>query len=137
MTELTNAQTLFKPRQQDMIPLSELRAMRRPIEPHLSRSSVRRRSPWSVSLLTLASTGVALFLLCSILQSFLGRQLEPPGGCIGPRMRPSYIKFKGFDTEHTRFASKYSLYLYREDLVDEYSEENIGVRYSHPSSHHH
>lgn len=29
-------------------------------------------------------------------------------------MRPSYVRFSEFDTEHTRFASKYSLYLYRE-----------------------
>lgn len=111
-----------------MIPLAELKAMRRPIEPRLSRRSAHRRSPWAVSLLTLVATVVAIFILCSILHSFLNRQLEPPGGCVGPRMRPSYIKFRGFDTEHTKFASKYSLYLYREDLVDVYSEENIGVR---------
>lgn len=33
-------------------------------------------------------------------------------------MRPSYIHFSEFDTEHTRFASKYSLYLYREQGID-------------------
>lgn len=33
----------------------------------------------------------------------------------------------GFDTEHTRFASKYNLYLYREEGVNPYSQENIGV----------
>lgn len=42
-------------------------------------------------------------------------------------MRPTYIKLVGFDTEHTRFARKYGLYLYRERLVDDYSEEDIGV----------
>lgn len=34
-------------------------------------------------------------------------------------MRPSFAKLKDFDTEHTRFASKYSVYLYREEMVDE------------------
>lgn len=33
--------------------------------------------------------------------------------------RPIYIKFSDFDTEHTRFASKYNLYLYREGGFDE------------------
>jgi hypothetical protein len=44
-----------------------------------------------------------------------------------PSMSPTYIKLLGFDTEHTRFASKYGLYLYREEGVDEYSQDNIGV----------
>ncbi len=34
-------------------------------------------------------------------------------------MRPAFAKFSDFDTEHTRFASKYSLYLYREGGIDE------------------
>lgn len=33
-------------------------------------------------------------------------------------MRPSYTRFAEFDTEHTRFATKYSLYLYREQGID-------------------
>ncbi|BFZ59415.1 GPI inositol deacylase [Saitoella coloradoensis] len=33
-------------------------------------------------------------------------------------MSPSYARLTSFDTEHTRFASKYSLYLYREQGVD-------------------
>ncbi|KAM0325550.1 hypothetical protein ACHAQA_007537 [Verticillium albo-atrum] len=33
-------------------------------------------------------------------------------------MRPSYVRLREFDTEHTRFASKYSLYLYREQGID-------------------
>ena len=44
------------------------------------------------------------------------------------RMSPTYIKLSGFDTEHTRFATKYSLYLYREEGVDEYTQENIGLK---------
>ena len=34
-------------------------------------------------------------------------------------MMPTFTRFSDFDTEHTRFASKYSLYLYRERGVDE------------------
>ncbi|KAH6688077.1 PGAP1-like protein-domain-containing protein [Plectosphaerella plurivora] len=34
-------------------------------------------------------------------------------------MRPSYIHLKEFDTEHTRFATKYSLHLYREQGIDD------------------
>lgn len=34
-------------------------------------------------------------------------------------MRPYFAKYSDFDTEHTRFATKYSLYLYREGGVDE------------------
>lgn len=33
--------------------------------------------------------------------------------------KPIYTRFADFDTEHTRFASKYSLYLYREGGLDE------------------
>lgn len=42
-------------------------------------------------------------------------------------MAPSFLKIVDFDTEHTRFASKYNLYLYREQGVDPYDEDNIGV----------
>ena len=34
-------------------------------------------------------------------------------------MRTSFLRFSDFDTEHTRFATKYSLYLYREGEIDE------------------
>lgn len=43
-------------------------------------------------------------------------------------MTPTYIKLSGFDTEHSRFATKYSLYLYREEGIDEYTNDNIGLR---------
>ena len=38
--------------------------------------------------------------------------------------RPSYLRLDDFDAEHTRFASKYSLYLYREQGVDD--ERRVG-----------
>jgi len=61
---------------------------------------------------------IATILTTTIIQAFLTRQLDPKG-CAMSYMRPSFTKFEDFDTEHTRFASKYSLYLYRESGVDE------------------
>jgi len=45
-------------------------------------------------------------------------------------MRPSFAKLSDFDTEHTRFASKYSVYLYREGWwmrIQRYRIATIGV----------
>jgi len=78
----------------------------------------RLRSPWSTSLLTIITTGIALLALASIVHSFSSRQLDPKG-CRMSYMRPSFAQLSDFDTEHTRFASKYSVYLYREGMVDE------------------
>lgn len=86
-----------------------------------SRQNARRtrfRSPWTCSLLTLVTTAVASLCLFAILHSFVGRQLDTKG-CRMSYMRPSFAKLSDFDTEHTRFASKYSVYLYREGMVDE------------------
>ena len=78
----------------------------------------RLRSPWKSSLLTLVTTAGSIILLLSILNSFFTRHLDPKG-CKNCLMRPIFGKFEGFDTEHTRFASKYSLHLYREGGVNE------------------
>jgi glycosylphosphatidylinositol deacylase len=58
---------------------------------------------------------VSMFM---IFYSFTTRQLDSKG-CRMSYMRPAFAKLKDFDTEHTRFASKYSVYLYREATVDE------------------
>lgn len=76
------------------------------------------RSPWWCSFLTLATSVCSILLLLVVIHSFLNRQLDPKG-CKMCWMRPSFTRFSDFDTEHTRFASKYSLYLYREGGVDE------------------
>ncbi|OAX81867.1 hypothetical protein ACJ72_03792 [Emergomyces africanus] len=85
------------------------------------------RNPWSCSLLTLSLTFLSGLAFFGIVHSYMTRQIDPQG-CKTPRMMPTYIKLIGFDTEHTRFASKYGLYLYRERSVDEYSEQDIGLR---------
>jgi glycosylphosphatidylinositol deacylase len=78
----------------------------------------RARSPWRSSLLTISITALALVLLLSIVHAFLTRQLDPKG-CDMCWSRPIYLKFSDFDTEHTRFATKYSLHLLREGGFDE------------------
>lgn len=86
----------------------------------------RVRNPWRCTLSALATTALALLALLSIIHSYATRQVDTTG-CVVPLMNPAFIKLLGFDNEHTRFASKYGLYLYREGGVDEYNEENIGV----------
>ncbi|KAF2198966.1 GPI inositol-deacylase [Delitschia confertaspora ATCC 74209] len=76
------------------------------------------RNPWATSSITLLATALAFIIMGVIVHSFTTRQLDPKG-CEMSYMRPSFARFADFDTEHTRFASKYSLYLYREQLVDE------------------
>lgn len=86
-----------------------------------SRQTARRsrlQSPWSCSLLTFATTIISILSLAAIIHSFTTRQLDTKG-CRMSFMRPSFAKLSEFDTEHTRFASKYSVYLYREGQVDE------------------
>lgn len=85
----------------------------------------RSKSPWAIGLLTLLVSIVGLGFLATILNSSATRCLDAKG-CIMSYMRPSYFKLGDFDTEHTRFGGKYSLYLYREQGVDE--DEEIKVR---------
>jgi hypothetical protein len=68
--------------------------------------------------LTLATSISAIVLLLTIANSFLHLQQDPKG-CAMSYMVPMFARFSDFDTEHTRFASKYSLYMYREGGVDE------------------
>ncbi|WEW57124.1 GPI inositol deacylase [Emydomyces testavorans] len=87
----------------------------------------RTRNPWVCSGLTFCVTVSALLVLLAIIYSYRSLQVDPQG-CRTPSMLPTYIKLVGFDSEHTRFANKYGLYLYRERGVDEYSEEDIGLK---------
>ncbi|KAF1949044.1 GPI inositol-deacylase-like protein [Byssothecium circinans] len=82
------------------------------------RRWARMRNPWACSLYTVAATLLGFGALYLMAQSFLTRQLDTKG-CEMSYMRPSFVKYDEFDTEHTRFATKYSLYLYREGMIDE------------------
>ncbi|KAF7722214.1 GPI inositol deacylase [Apophysomyces ossiformis] len=71
-------------------------------------------------LLIVCLIAFSLTALAVILDSFAG--LREASCCKQTHMRPRYIKQTGFDSEMTRFAGKYTLYLYREkdvDLVDQ------------------
>ncbi|KAF2849686.1 GPI inositol-deacylase-like protein [Plenodomus tracheiphilus IPT5] len=83
-----------------------------------SRLRLRMRNPWACSLYTLVTTLVGFAALFLMAQAFLTRQLDIKG-CDMAYMRPNYRRYDQFDTEHTRFATKYSLYLYNEGGVDE------------------
>jgi hypothetical protein len=78
----------------------------------------RSRNPWSIKALTVITFLVGIVFLGVIIESLVTRQLDPKG-CRMSYMRPSYARLNEFDTEHTRFASKYSLYLYREQGIDD------------------
>ncbi|KAI0888846.1 PGAP1-domain-containing protein [Annulohypoxylon maeteangense] len=87
-------------------------------------SRLRRRNrqpqpwnPWAISILTLFTSVLGIGLLFGVLYSSTTLHCDPKG-CRMSWMSPSYAKFSDFDTEHTRFATKYSLYLYREQGFD-------------------
>ena len=80
--------------------------------------SARLRNPWAASWLSLGTLAVAATLLLALYQSVTQRQVDMKGGSMS-YMASSFVRFNDFDTEHTRFATKYSLYMYRELGVDE------------------
>ena len=103
------------------VPMAALAKDIMPPSPADKRSSKwrqRLRNPWTCSLTTLATTLAAFVALFLMAQSFFLRQQDVKG-CGMSYMRPSYTRFSQFDTEHTRFATKYSLYLYREGSLDD------------------
>lgn len=84
-----------------------------PWPPSASNKPATHRRPWHTTVSILLLSLVGLSLLGTILHSLSTRQLDHKG-CRMSYMRPSYVRYSDFDTEHTRFATKYSLYLYRE-----------------------
>ena len=99
----------------------------RMLEPRSWRPA-RARRPWACSFLTSSVTALSAVVLLFIVHAFLTRQLDPKG-CDMCWSRSIYIKFSDFDTEHTRFASKYNLYLHREVPFDEDPKVEIHLQY--------
>uniref|UniRef100_A0A0D2XJT7 GPI inositol-deacylase n=1 Tax=Fusarium oxysporum (strain Fo5176) TaxID=660025 RepID=A0A0D2XJT7_FUSOF len=85
--------------------------------PTQSPSPNRRIPRPRFSIVVLLTSALGIVILISILRSLVTSQLDPKG-CRMSYMRPSYVRFTEFDTEHTRFATKYSLYLYREQGIE-------------------
>ncbi|KAM3518287.1 hypothetical protein NHJ13051_008300 [Beauveria bassiana] len=86
--------------------------------PARNRSRGPHFGTWSISFFALATAALGLLLLGGIVHSLVSRQQDAKG-CRMSYMRPSYTHFREFDTEHTRFATKYSLHLYREQGLDD------------------
>jgi glycosylphosphatidylinositol deacylase len=90
-----------------------------PSSPTMSRAILPRLyrlvnfSRFLIFILIFFSIG-SIFVM---LDSFQHHQRDV-SGCQTSYMRPEYIKQTGFDSEMTRFAGKYGLYLYREKGVD-------------------
>lgn len=120
-----NRQGLPRKKQLLLAPGQDIDRMPDPRSWRLSRA----RSPWACSLLTISLSTLSALVLLFIVHAFLTRQLDPKG-CDMCWSRPIYIKFSDFDTEHTRFASKYNLYLYREGGFDE--DPKVGLYMKHP-----
>lgn len=91
--------------------------------PTLRRS---RQGSKIVSPLVVVVTGLGWVLLFVIVRSLLRHGLEHKG-CKMSYMRPSYVHLTDFGNEHTRFATKYSLYLYREQGIDDEQLRGIPV----------
>jgi hypothetical protein len=90
--------------------------LRSPNKPNLRDGRVRIR-PRGCSLVSFFLACLSVAFLGLVAHSFLNLQRDPKG-CKMSFMYPSYAKLRDFDTEHTRFATKYSLYLYREQKMD-------------------
>jgi glycosylphosphatidylinositol deacylase len=82
------------------------------------RKRSRMLSPWSCSWETLGAFFTASLLMLAIFHSFTTKQLDPKGAAMS-WMASAFVRFPDFDTEHTRFATKYSLHLYREIGIDD------------------
>lgn len=76
-----------------------------------------------VILLTISFIGILLFYLTGFLYFQALKGADSPG-CRIVYMGPSYARIKSFDESHTKFASKYSLYLYREQNKDPIPDES-------------
>jgi len=85
---------------------------------HGGRRRARLRTPWSFSVLMLFILFAAMAFMLTVWRSFTTRQLDPKGGSMS-YMASAFVRFPDFDTEHTPFATKYNLYLYREMGLDE------------------
>ncbi|CAN6635993.1 GPI inositol-deacylase [Trichomonascus vanleenenianus] len=74
------------------------------------------------TVLVIIALTVAVVALCTV--AFLNPPVTDAASCRMSFMTPSYVKMDSFDLNHTRFASKYALHLYREQKLDAESAPN-------------
>ncbi|RUP28202.1 PGAP1-like protein-domain-containing protein [Jimgerdemannia flammicorona] len=82
-------------------------------------------SSYLCNFLLLLVTVLSLGTLAMMCDSMFNYQRDCVG-CNQSYMRPSFVKLFEFDSEMTRFAGKYALYLYREKMYDN-SDQPTGV----------
>lgn len=82
--------------------------------PHLQMQRDSFRKPLNV----VVCLGVTLLVLMAWLYSQAWAETADVSSCKAVYMYPSYARIKSFDESHTKFASKYSLYIYREQGKD-------------------
>lgn len=75
----------------------------------------------------IVTTGLLLMFLITYLYNYQLLGSDVPG-CRPVRMGPSYARILGFDERFTKYASKYSLYLYREQGKDLKPTEENGFK---------
>ncbi|KAK9257707.1 hypothetical protein V1519DRAFT_426552, partial [Lipomyces tetrasporus] len=88
--------------------------------------SVQRHHSSQPGCLTITVVIFSTLAIASILYSFLTRQLDSKG-CRKISLAPSYTRISSFDSTHTKFASKYVLYLYREQGYDRLEPNGVPV----------
>lgn len=74
-------------------------------------------------LFTVSLIGLLLLSLIGLSFNLDFEGADSPS-CTGVRMSPAYAKVYGFDSSYTRFASKYSLYLYRDQDYDDIPKDS-------------
>lgn len=87
-----------------------------------SIASSRHNKRQKLLLLILSSLGLITFLSIGVLSVQDHTGADAPQ-CRPIYMYPSYARVTGFDTTHTKFASKYNLFLYREQGKDKVPTE--------------
>lgn len=84
--------------------------------------SSRYKNKSSLPLTLISIFGLLIFAIIGILSTRDYTGADSPQ-CRPIWMYPSYAKVAGFDTTHTKFASKYNLFLYREQGKDKIPAE--------------
>ncbi|KAJ1651125.1 GPI inositol deacylase [Dispira simplex] len=95
--------------------------------PAVSKHPLWRTRHWPRGVGSLlAVVGLALVVLGSMMMCFFVRSPERKG-CDLFYLYPVYIKQTGLDVRRSRFAQKYTLYLYREGGVDDLLDEPFRI----------
>ena len=115
------ASAKFKPKHKTMASNSTHAAAKSEGLNHNILSSLKFTSLYTNAINLLSITAIGLILILTIAMSFASTSND--GGadnpyCKGVYMSPAYAKIHAFDLTHTKYASKYSLYLYREQGLD-------------------